>query len=157
MWYEGNHAATILRLVVADEAAFHCFPAPIQNPDGIRALLEHMLEEIRAATSRFRSRLQCHPTKTWQLRAPQIVQKFLCLVRGDLQRFGKPQQQAAIDQGIADDEHEDDRQKRNGHGANDHLRLEPRAELFSAAFCPQTQDCACEEETKNEKCGGDKT
>src|SRR5882762_8384128 len=116
-----------------------------------------MLQEICAGTAGLCLRRQSQPAKPWQLRPPQIAQEFLCFVGGDLQRSREPQQQAAIDQRVADDEHEDDRQKRNGHGADDHLRLKASAELFSAAFHPETQDSACEDQAKDEKSGGDKT
>ena len=131
-----NRAGPIFWLVVADDAAFHHFPVTIQNPDGIRAFLEYMLQEVRATASCLCLSLQCHPAKSRQLRTPQIVQKFLRLVGSDLERFWEPQQQAAIDQRVADDEHEDDWKKGNGHCANDHLRLEAGTELFSAAFRP---------------------
>ncbi len=116
-----------------------------------------MLQEIRAGSACLCLRRQSQPAKPWQLRLPQIAQEFLRLVGGDLKWSGKPQQQAAIDQRVADDEHEDDRQKRNGHCADNHLGLKASAELFSAAFHPETQDGAREDEAKDEKSGGDKT
>ena len=97
------------------------------------------------------------PTKPRQLRSPQIVQKFLRFIRGDFERLRKPEQQAAVDQGVADDEHEDDRQKGNGHCADNHLRLETGAELLPAAFRPEPQDGAREDQTKDKESSGDKT
>src|SRR5260370_36767825 len=86
-----------------------------------------------------------------------MTHECLRLVGGDLEWSREPQQQAAIDQRVADDEHKDDRQKGNGHGADNHLRLKASAELFSAAFHPETQDGAREDEAKDEKSGGGKT
>ena len=116
-----------------------------------------MLQEICAGTSCLCLRLESHPAKPRQLCPAQIVQEFLSLVGGHLERSGEPQQQAAIHQRVADDEHEHDRENGNGHCANNHLGLKASAKLLSAAFRPESQDGAREDEAKDEKCCSDKT
>src|ERR1700694_4680528 len=96
-----------------------------------------MPQKILAWLRGFFPDLLGHSAKARQLRPPKIIQELLRFVRSNLQRFWKPKQQTAIDQRVADDEHEDDWQERYGHRADHHLRFEPRAELISAAFHPK--------------------
>ena len=75
---------------------------------------------------------------------------------GNFEGAGKPAGERAIEERVADEEHEDDRQKRDAHGANEHFGLEADAKLFAAAFEPETENGAGEDEAKDDECCGDK-
>src|SRR6267378_648692 len=116
-----------------------------------------MPQEILARPLRLFLDLFGHAPKPRQLRASQIIQELLRFLRSNLERFGKPEQQTSINQRVADDEHEDDRQERNGHSSQNHFRFEASAELFSAAFYPKPQRGAREDKSEHEERSGNET
>ena len=75
---------------------------------------------------------------------------------GDFEGAGKPAGEGAIEEGVADEEHEEDRQKREAHGADDHLGLEAGAQLLAAALHPETEDGAAKNEEEDEQSRSDK-
>src|ERR1700739_3430831 len=89
--------------------------------------------------------------------ATEVVEQLLGLFRSDFQRTWKPAAQGAVEEGIADEEHEHDRQEGDRHGAEDHLGLETCAELRFAALHQQADKAADEDETKDEQGGGNET
>src|SRR5215831_14284428 len=86
----------------------------------------------------------------------EIVEELLGFFGGDFERAGKPAAEGAVEQGIADKEHEDDGKKGDGHGAQNHLGFEARPELFLAALGPKANETAGEDEAEDEERGGDK-
>jgi hypothetical protein len=70
----------------------------------------------------------------------EFVEKRGALFGGDLDRAGKPPGESPVEEGVADEKHEDDGEKRDANGADDHLGFEAGAELFVAAFGPKTQE-----------------
>ena len=63
-----------------------------------------------------------------------LQEKRLRFGIGSFEPGGEPSVQGAIHQGIADEEHEDQREKRDGHCAKDHLGPEPRTQLLGLVF-----------------------
>ena len=81
--------------------------------------------------------------------------KRAALLGGDFERTGKPAGKRAIKKGIADEKHEDDRKKRERHGADEHFGFEASAKLLTAAFEPEAKDGAGEDKAENDQGGGD--
>jgi len=79
----------------------------------------------------------------------------LGLFGGDFEGAREPAAESAIEQGIADEKHEDDGQERERHCAYDHFRFEAGAELVFAAFGPEAKDGAREDEAEYKERSGD--
>src|SRR6266849_4052522 len=95
--------------------------------------------------------------ETRNLRMPEVVQEQLSLFGSKFERTRKPAAESAIQKRIADEKHEDDREKRDGHCPENHFRFETRAELLFAALGPEAEHGAHEDEAENEKSCGDET
>ncbi len=74
---------------------------------------------------------------------------------GDLERARKPTVQGAVHQRVADEEHKDQRQQRDRHGAQDHLGFEARTKLPGAALYPDTQERTRQDQSKDKQSGND--
>ena len=134
-----DRAPPVFRLIVANRSTSDGLSFLIQNPNSIGALGERVPQEVIARASRFRLHLQGQAPQPRQLRATEIVQELLRFFGSGFERFWKPQHEAAIDKGIADDKHEYDGQERQRHGPDNHLGFEPCAKLVAAAFHPEPQ------------------
>src|SRR5256884_9968155 len=77
--------------------------------------------------------------------------RSLRFFRCDLKWLGKPQQQASIDEGVADNKHEHDRQQGQRHCADNHLGFEASAKLFAAALDPEPQGGAAKNQQEDQK------
>ena len=65
-----------------------------------------------------------------------LAQEGVGLGIGDLEGAREPAVERAVHQCVADEEHEDERQERDRHGAKHHLGLESRSQLPGAALGP---------------------
>src|SRR5207247_6675560 len=86
----------------------------------------------------------------------EVIQELLRFLRCDLKWLGKPQQQASIDEGVADNKHEHDRQQGQRHCADNHVGFEASAKLFAAALDPEPQCRAAKNQQEDQKRCGDK-
>ncbi len=77
------------------------------------------------------------------------------LLVGDFERLGEPDVHGAIDEGVAEEEEEDDREERDAHRAQDHFGFEARAEQAGAVFGGQANDIANQNQPKNDECDDD--
>ena len=72
--------------------------------------------------------------------------KAAALVGSDFEGAGEPASEGTVEEGIADEEHEEDGKERNAHGADDHFRFEAGAKLVAATLHPEAECRADENE-----------
>ena len=92
-----------------------------------------------------------------KLRLAEIREELLRLLGSDFQRPRKPTAKGSIQKRITHEEHKDDREQRETHGADNHFRFEARAELVFASFGPQANHASNEDEAEHEQRGDDET
>ncbi len=145
----------VFRLVVADHSALQKFSVRVIKPDRIESRAQRMLQEGFGRFPGMQSRLVAERVQSRERPAAKIVQQFLCFFGSDFQRPGEPPAQRAVQQGIADEEHENHGQQRNRHGSQDHLRFEARTELRLAALHAQPHEAANKDQAEDQQRGGD--
>ena len=150
-----NIKRAVFLLVVADHAAFDEFAMGVEDPDGVEASRESVLEEGLGSFAGMLRGLIAQGVETRECAAAKIVQEILRFFGGDFEGPGEPAAEGAVEQGIADEEHEDDGEQRDGGGAEDHLGFEAGAEMIFAALGPQAHEAAGEDEAEDEQGGGD--
>jgi hypothetical protein len=79
------------------------------------------------------------------------------LFGSDFKRPREPTAERSVKQGITHEEHKNDREKRQAHGADNHFCLEARAELLLTPLGPEADQRTQEDKAKNEKRGDDET
>ncbi len=84
-------------------------------------------------------------------RLPHVLQQQLALLVRHFERARKPRIQRSVHQRIAEKEHEHDRQQRNSHRAQHHLRFEARAHLSRAPLSPHAQQSTRQNQRENEQ------
>src|SRR5208283_1666120 len=142
---------TVLILVVTRDATEKQVALGIEDPNRGQPSGKGMLEERVGRFTEVRGGLIAKGVQTGQSTVAKVVEELLRFFGGNFERAGKPASQRTVQQGIAGEKHEDDRQQRNGHGAHDHLGFEARAKLLFAAFGPQAYDAARQDETKDKQ------
>ena len=147
----------IFGLVVADDSTANDVAVFVENPERIEAGFEGVLQDFFGGFGAVGLDLSREIAQARERAAAEIVHQRLRLFGGDFERAREPAAERAIEQGIADEKHEDDWQEREGHRADDHLRFEARAELIFAAFGPEAKDGTREDQAEDEQRRGDET
>src|SRR5580698_9974916 len=145
----------IFGLIVANHSTANHVAVFVENPERIEAGFKSVLQNFFRGFAGIGLDLAREIAQARERAAAEIVHQGLRLLGGDFERAREPAAERAIEQRIADDKHEEDREERERHGADDHLRFEAGAELIFAAFGPEAKDGAREDEAEDEKRGGD--
>ena len=149
--------SAILGLIVADNSTANNVAVFVENPERVEAGFEGVLQDFFCRLGAVGLHLAREIAQARERAATEIVHERLRLLGGDFERAREPAAERAVEQGIADEKHEHDGQERKGHRADDHLCFEAGTELIFAAFGPETEDGAREDEAEDEKRGGDET
>ncbi len=101
----------IFGLIVAGDTTLQKFALCIIEPDSIEAHGERVFEESFWSFLSVECGLEALGMQPGKRALAEIVEEPLCFIRGNLQGAREPAAQGAIEKGITDKEHEDDREE----------------------------------------------